>query len=123
MDKAFWQSFYKLKSSSGGPCASGWINTLFPYLNVETWRNAQVGNAVQRNPHVECWAKGLTDSMGGGPRLGDFPVGVAMAPLVWTYLGEEMPMELFGGFGGVSQDPESLALRPAIGWAVRGAGG
>jgi hypothetical protein len=122
VDRAFWQSFYKVKSESGGPYASGWINTLFPYLNVEVYKNNELGHAVQRNPHVARWAKGLKDEIGGGPKLGDFPVGVSMAPFLWNYLGEEAPMELFGGFGGASQAPESLALRPAIGWAVRGAG-
>lgn len=32
-------------------------------------------------------------------------------------------MELVGGFAGTSQDPQTLALRPEIAWAVRPAGG
>lgn len=122
VDREFWQSFYKLKSASGGPYASGWINTLFPYLNVETYRDGVSGHAVQRNLDMSRWADGLNSPMGGGPKLGDFPVGIAMAPFLWKYLGHDFPMELLAGFTGVSQDPETLALRPAIGWAVRGAG-
>jgi hypothetical protein len=29
------------------------------------------------------------------------------------------PMEFIAGFVGVAQDPETLCLRPEIGWAVR----
>jgi len=34
-------------------------------------------------------------------------------------LGTEIPMTLSGGFVGISQDPQTLAVRPAIGWAVQ----
>lgn len=37
---------------------------------------------------------------------------------LWT----DLPMQFVGGFVGVAQDDATLAVTPAIGWAVRGAG-
>ena len=51
--------------------------------------------------------------------MADFPSGLARAPFAWNYLRREYPMEFLGGFVGVRQDPETLRLRPEIGWAVR----
>jgi hypothetical protein len=56
---------------------------------------------------------------GEGTRSNEFPNGLSMAPFIWKYLGAEIPMEFLGGFTAVSQDPETMAVRPAIGWAVR----
>jgi hypothetical protein len=54
-----------------------------------------------------------------GPRLADLPSGLSKAPFRWEHLERSFDMELLGGFVGVSQDRETLAVRPEIGWAVR----
>jgi hypothetical protein len=54
-----------------------------------------------------------------GPRLADLPSGLSKAPFRWNYLDRSFDMEFLGGFVGVAQDPETLAVRPEIGWAVR----
>jgi hypothetical protein len=54
-----------------------------------------------------------------GPTIEDFPGGLSRAPFRWHYLEKTFDMEFLGGFVGVAQDPETLALRPEIGWAVR----
>jgi uncharacterized protein DUF4419 len=54
-----------------------------------------------------------------GPRLADFPNGLSKAPFRWNCLDRTFDMEFLGGFVGVAQDQETLALRPEIGWAVR----
>lgn len=51
--------------------------------------------------------------------LTGLPLGLSQVPCEWTVFEKVYPMELLGGFVGVAQEPESLALRPAIGWAVR----
>src|SRR6185503_14380397 len=99
-DRGFWSSFYKSNDESGGPSTSGWINVLFPYLEV---RDADGGREVARNEFVETW--GIEE--GGwfrGPGIDRFPSGLARAPFVWEYLGAEIPMELLGGFVGIGQD-------------------
>ena len=56
-----------------------------------------------------------------GPEPAAFPNGLSLAPFTWLYLGTRLPMEFAAGFVAVSQDPKDLGVRPAIGWAVRGA--
>ncbi len=54
-----------------------------------------------------------------GPRISALPFGLSKAPFRWDYLKQSFDMEFLGGFVGVAQDQETLALRPEIGWAVR----
>lgn len=100
-DRAMWQSFYKLEGGSGGPYANGWINALFPYI----------GDGRPNVPKRR------------GTALHEFPSGLSIAPFLWKYLGRDLKMELVAGFVAVSQDPTTLGVRPAIGWAVRAAKG
>lgn len=94
-----WQSFYKFESGSGGDRVTGWINVLFPFVR------AQGSDRLVSNP-------------GTHTAPSSFPSGLAIAPFTWKYLGTSIPMEFVAGFAGISQDDE-LAVRPAIGWAVR----
>ena len=57
-----------------------------------------------------------------GPSIESLPGGLSCAPFRWEYLDKSFAMEFLGGFVGVAQDGETLALRPEIGWAVREAG-
>jgi hypothetical protein len=47
------------------------------------------------------------------------PGGLSKAPFRWELPGRDVEMEFLGGFIGVAQDCETLALCPEIGWAVR----
>ena len=55
----------------------------------------------------------------------NYPTGLARAPFVWEYRDKQggavrrWNMEFLGGFVGIAQDPDTLCLRPEIGWAVR----
>lgn len=115
VDVAFWRSLYKREGGSGGPYINGWVNVLFPYLT------SAMNGELRWNRWVQRWAEGLEGSHGGGPTLGDMPTGISIAPFVWEYLGKPYSMELLGGFMGTSQDQDTLAIKPAIGWAVRDA--
>ncbi|WP_309722092.1 DUF4419 domain-containing protein [Armatimonas sp.] len=66
-----------------------------------------------RNPHLGTLSEwqGMTSD--------EVLSGISTAPFCWKYLTSEQSMELIAGFIGVAQDPETLAIRPAIGWAVR----
>jgi len=75
-------------------------------------------NVLETNGHVSKWKDGLRSHFGGGPQPVDFPIGLSMVPFIWEYLGTNIPMEFVGGFIGVSQDPTSLVVKPAVGWAV-----
>ena len=54
-----------------------------------------------------------------GPTFDGFPGGLSSAPFRWEHRGRPFDMEFLGGFVGGAQDPETLTLRPEIGWAVR----
>lgn len=112
VDRTHWQSFYKLKSASGGPYVTGWINVLLPY--VFDYR----GN-VSENDDVTSWQRGFASPLGGGPTVQNLPSGLSTVPFLWKYLGTEHRMQFLGGFAGVRQDRHTLALRAEIGWAVR----
>lgn len=122
VDGTFWRSFYKRNDASGGPYVTGWINVLFPYiqspgaLSSTSFRSP---GEVRANPHAEQWED--PSVFDGGPTTDAFALGLSRVQFIWNYFGRRHPMELVGGFVGVSQDPESLAVRPAIGWGVGGA--
>lgn len=106
VNTTFWGNIYKEKShGSGNPHISGWANALFLYLK------SPKGNVT--NPI----AIGTKTSRYG--TANDFPSGLSKVPFVWDYYGSEFDYEFLGGFVGVDQDTETLAVRPSIGWAVR----
>ncbi|MCY0990426.1 DUF4419 domain-containing protein [Nannocystis sp. ILAH1] len=118
-----WAHIFKHRSASGAPDLRGWVQVFFPYLTDggpqaklrenPVLRAAKRGSAKRSQGGLEPW---ITDE-----RMdpGCIPLGLARAPLSWNYLGEPHAMELLGGFVGIDEDPVTLALRPAIGWAVR----
>jgi hypothetical protein len=125
VDGRFWRSLYKLNEQSGGPVITGWITAFFPYLKDHRSGRASVpvggffgggGRAMKRMLYP-----GEKESRGSahGPTLESFPAGLSKAPFRWEYRDKSFDMEFLGGFVGVAQDSESLALRPEIGWAVR----
>ena len=128
VDTAFWRCFYKWNENSGGDVVSGWINVLFPYIvefdlrcdtpvtDVRAWieRLKIFQGTPVANPH----ALQRADAAAVGPREPEFPSGLCEVPLGWQYRGETIELDVAGGFVGVSQDQETLAVRPAIGWAV-----
>jgi hypothetical protein len=115
-DRAFWRSIYKRKGEggSGGPYVTGWINVLFPYLAA----GISPSNRIMRNDYALAWSHDM-DAPFRGTTVDVFPQGLSQVPLTWEYLGTTIPLTLSGGFVGISQDPETRAVRPAIGWAVQ----
>jgi hypothetical protein len=104
--------------SSVAPIPTGWINVLFPYV-----MNDPEAGTLTQNWATTHWRKGLNTRFGsaGGPSEDSIPSGLAAVPFKWNYLGTSFEMEFLGGFVGVAEDEGSLALRPAMGWAVRDA--
>lgn len=129
-DVAFWRHLFKYRAegegSGGETFIHGWILLLFPYLTGDG-----PGEPMRVNP-ILAHARGRSPVQPGGGAAdwvyqsrippGGVPLGLSRAPMVWVYLGHTYSMDLIGGFVGIAQDPETLALRPAIGWAVRDAG-
>jgi hypothetical protein len=123
VNRPFWNSLYRMKSQSGGAAYSGWLSVFFPYLREK-------GSDACRSRLIPALASYLRDSGLDGnesfaeegqipfPCPGELPQGITFAPFVWEYLSQRIEMEFLGGFIGIEQDPNTLALRPEIGWAV-----
>ena len=115
VDQGFWDSIYKFHGSdgSGSPTVSGWVATLFPYL--QGWEENYIRNR---------WVK--TTSSREGPSPEDFPKTASKAPFKWEIRTPRVQavydMEFIGGLIGVAQQADTLRLRPEIGWAVREVG-
>ena len=104
---------------------TGWITAFFPYLKDR--RTCEATKAVmeffdagKRNRKEMLYpVAGRNRGWAHGPTVEDLPSGLSKAPFRWDYQDRSFDMEFLGGFVGVAQDQETLALRPEIGWAVR----
>lgn len=106
IDVKFWDSMYKHVGGSGGDKVSGWINTLFPYLEEHN------GNKYQ-NSFVTKWEKSHY-----GPTTDKFSSGLSKVPFKWQYYDATYDMEFIGGMIGIHQDPQTLSLEPEFAWAI-----
>jgi hypothetical protein len=124
VDQSFWQSIYKFNSISGGAVINGWITAFFPYKkDRQSGRAIRPSKALLGNDHEKLqrmlYPGGKSVRGTRGLYADSFPSGLSKAPFFWDYLDRSFDMEFLGGFVGVAQDEETLALRPEIGWAVR----
>jgi hypothetical protein len=118
IDRGFWESIYKWRGpkGSGEPHLTGWVFDLFPYVaNPEARYKYGDPSAppLRRNPWL-----GVRQGR-GVPGRDDFPGLPSQAPFRWLYFDRAFEMEFIGGLVGIRQDPETLCLRPEVGWAVR----
>ena len=123
-DLDFWRSFFRYHSGSGPAELTGWILTLFPYLD------ARGDGTLQRNTHLDGWSESFqrastrkgwprADEL-AGPHIGDLPQGLSSAPVLCQDMrsGEDVELAFIAGMMGVYQSPEDLALSTSFGWAV-----
>ncbi len=101
-DQNFWQNFFKEKEVSGGSELTGWIVDFFPYL---------------MNEYKGTFARNVGKSSYGFPSYPAFPSGLATAPFLWKYFGEEFKMKFCGGHIGVVWENGYLA--PFTGWFIQ----
>ncbi|HTL29688.1 MAG TPA: DUF4419 domain-containing protein [Tepidisphaeraceae bacterium] len=110
IDLAHWQAICKRREEYGGDIINGWIAKLFPYI-----REFTNGPTRRRNPIFET-GEGFSTLVAA--------CGLSRVPFTWTIKASggayrEYSMEALGGMIGIAQDPQSLALCPRAGWAVR----
>lgn len=122
-DPDLWQSIYKLNHESGGPYIRGWMRWFFPYVVI---RDDSQRNSRDDKPRTGMvrnkWLAEDESGCFGGMTTADFPSSLSKVPLTWDCLGEIFEMEMLAGFACYSQDTETRAIRPKIGWAVRDVG-
>jgi hypothetical protein len=107
VDTDHWQNICKLQEDYGGDIINGWVAKLFPYLRAFS--------------HGPCNRKNPIFKSGEGFQTLVAPPGLSRVPFTWrdARTGRERAMEAVAGLVGITQDPETLALRPKVGWAVR----
>jgi hypothetical protein len=114
-DLTFWKAIYKPKEVYADERVRGWITDLFPYLGgSKLYRNEQL--AFER----VNWTQAETESNEfPGVSVAAFPSGISRTRVAVEVPGNSnTPVELLGGFFGVSQSPGDNALAPIISWAV-----
>ncbi|MFJ4676808.1 DUF4419 domain-containing protein [Kitasatospora sp. NPDC088783] len=95
VDREFWSSVYKWRSSSGGSSVTGWITRFFAH------RYDAAGPAPAVADRIED---------------GHFPAHLSLVPFEWELLGVPHRMAFAGGVLGVERDGEWV--RPRLGFAV-----
>lgn len=103
IDKEFWKNMFKI--SEEGICSmpdiiDGWIVKFYPYL-----------------------LNGRKTSLETLPSNADLPSEIVKVNLQYQFTdntnSKTIPLEIWGGFIGLQQDPKTFALKPEIGWFVR----
>ncbi len=129
-DPGFWKDIYKINDESGGSYITGWIINFFPYLQrtvlIDKERNKIEYNAAAmlenlRQPqHETIEIRNWTFAEGHNAEITteSLPGSLCRTPFKWQYLEREYDMEFLAGFIGFTQDADTLAVRPKIGWAV-----
>lgn len=102
VDHKFWSSIYKLEQAYGRYIVNGWVVDLFPYIREKM------------NEYLGCWK----EDKKGKLSTTSFPPGVVSAPFVWQIFTDSYKMQFYAGFMAATQDEDTLAIRPEIGWAV-----
>ena len=102
VDHDFWSSIYKLEQAYGCYIVNGWVVDLFPYIREKI------------NPYLGDWKEGKQGKLS----TTSFPSSVVSVPFVWKICSESYQMQLYAGFMAATQDKDTLAIQPEIGWAV-----
>jgi hypothetical protein len=126
-NRTFWQALYKQAGGSGGPYTQGWLVRLLPYLKTRQWKCAVEGD--DRTGFLTPWETTLRNPELGKPFVDRrpfaglttdrLPGSASQVPFVWDYLGKDFDYQFVGGVLAVSQDRDTGAIRPRVGWAVR----
>jgi hypothetical protein len=124
--RSFWKGLYKETDCSGGPLVSGWLVQLLPYLKHRDFV-CQVPDDYRTGRYTP-WRTDLRNYMLDPPPSAgrmhglthdDLPSSVAAVPFVWHYHHMKFDYQFLAGVMAVSQDADTRAIRPRIGWAVR----
>jgi hypothetical protein len=110
-DPELWNNMYKWNRTSGGDKITGWIVNFFPYL--QDWQGNKQMNWTFKSVSNDF------DPYESGIKTTNLPGSLSQVPFIWNYLWKRFSMKFIAGFTSFTQDTETLAVRPKIGWAVR----
>jgi hypothetical protein len=117
--RSFWKNLYKEDDGSGGPYVSGWLVRLLPYLKHRDYRQGRSApwRTDLRNSMLEKpldWGAEMC-----GLNHHQLPSSVSAVPFAWQYRGEKLDYQFLAGVTAITQDADTRAIRPRVGWAVR----
>jgi hypothetical protein len=131
IDSVFWQSLYKVNDFSGGPYINGWLTYFLPYIDKYIPGQSEIPNFLSSSSEGKVLSSGKGEWMlvenpalirsnnsYHGITLKQLPSGISKAPFVWKFFGNNFDYDFLGGFVGVTQNVNTFAIRPKIGWAV-----
>ncbi len=133
VDRAHWQRMYKPAAAYARTVMTGWLGMMFPYLKGGRDRNPLFEPATRAE--IEEWTRRQGESayilgvalgswMGDPPGLDEATVPVGLSLVPFSLIDEETRstrrMQFVAGAMAVTYDQTSGALRPVLGWAVRG---
>jgi len=107
VDRDFWKSICKFKAvygSGGGTYISGWVNNLFPSNRTYLCSWKEIASRIEKSKRY-------------GRDIEDFSETFCEAPVIWNFLGKEIPMNLKAGFIGPVLLNEKT-LTPQITWVL-----
>ena len=125
INKKFWQSIYKEKFAYGELFITGWSLKLFPFIQTqEMFYDKEKDDyfskkVIKKNPFLTGEKHWMSNVSGH-----DFPKGLIKVDFKWDLLNDQGEvikkhnMWLFGGFIGIHQNKENLALTPLISWGA-----
>ena len=106
MDVKWWTSLFTYNGSHGsgrGPWVTGHINALFPWGSP-----AKVyGEEARPQPKEFRW-------VGTEAQKFSFPDGMSTVPLVWRFLGTEIPMQAWSGSTCACASKDGSEVAPAV---------
>jgi hypothetical protein len=109
-----------VKASEGNPNVEHWRTIATAHSNEcsgDDYVTGWIGKlCAYQNRRLGFRQNGLLEAMELGPRLGEFPSGISEVEMSSQ---RGSIVHLLGGFIGISQNADTLALRPKVGWAVR----
>jgi hypothetical protein len=130
VDRDHWKRLYKIRAVYGAKVINGWLGKLFPYTS-----DYQTGQYTARNPLLDpevekeirkleredARNKGSKGNRFHAPGIGaeDLPRGLSQVLFTLRDARGERAMDFLAGPMIATQDAETMALRPALGWAVR----
>lgn len=127
VDVKFWQSMCKrggTKGSGSRTWLNGWFNAFFPILKAGQLNPYCVpyepSHGYAKEPVATTFygmAQKYDRETTGGPDIGDLPGGMAAAPVLWDYLGTEIPLSFQAGFVGAVQRADGT-IAPELGWCI-----
>ncbi len=120
INKSFWEDLYKYHSESGrADRLTGWLVKFFPYIETPARSGSDGKTSYRVNRYLE---HDPADKSTEGFDQGMLSGGLSRTPFHWDHGDAIYKMEFVAGFVGMTQDAESNAIRPEIGWAVRDIG-